>query len=248
MRRQPLEEFIARLTNRTVVDVRRWGKFLLIDLDDSEVLVIHLRMSGQLRYEPDPGVEVERHTHVILALGPEPEIVELRFVDPRTFGEMFISEGCDARGVPVELAHLGRDPINEQFTEPDLEQLSRGRRVAIKTLLLDQSKIVGIGNIYGDEICALARVRPTRRAESLTKPQRRRIVAATLEILNEAIEERGSSLKDQRYRDLFGGLGTYQNHHRVYGRAGLACEQCGAQVKRTVIGGRSAHFCPTCQR
>lgn len=245
VRRQPREEFVVRAQGRTVMGVRRWGKFLLVDLDLGEVLVMHLRMSGQLSLEEGPEAIRLPHTHLVFRLSSGRE---LRFVDPRTFGECFISDVRDERGLPVELAHLGIDPIRETLTEAHLSTLCRNRRIAIKTLLLDQRHIAGIGNIYGDEICFRAGVRPTRRAESLTKKECARIAASTREVLEEAIAHGGSTLSDRQYRDLEGGHGSYQERHDVYGRAGNACHHCGTTIKRVVVGGRSAHFCPSCQR
>jgi formamidopyrimidine-DNA glycosylase len=244
IRRQPVEEFVARIGDRVINDVRRWGKFLLFELDDTSMLVIHLRMSGKLLYTKDLLLEKSPHTHAILDLASG---AQLRFVDPRTFGELFIADEFDERGLPLEIAHLGLDPVNEEFSRSFLDVLVANRRVAIKTLLLDQRKIAGVGNIYGDEICFCARVRPTRLAMSLTRVERQRIVTATPKILEAAILERGSSLRDETYRDLFGGLGTYQQHHQVYGRGGLACYACGTEIRRVTVGGRSAHFCPHCQ-
>jgi formamidopyrimidine-DNA glycosylase len=245
IRRQPIEEFVARIADRVITDVGRWGKFLLFKLDDHSTLVVHLRMSGQLLYVSNPNVEIARHTHVTLDFDSG---AQLRFVDPRTFGELFIADEFDGRGLPVEIAHLGLDPVREELSRAHLDALLVHRRVAIKTLLLDQRKIAGIGNIYGDEICFSSHVRPTRRAMSLTRAERERMASATGEILEAAIRERGSSLKDQTYRDLVGSLGTYQQYHQVYGRTGLACHECGSEIRRVVVGGRSAHYCPRCQR
>ena len=244
IRRQPKEEFVARVTSRAIVAARRWGKFLLVDLDDEEVLVIHLRMSGQLRLEGDRASELAAHTHVRIGLSSGSE---LRFVDPRTFGEMFVVDEVDRRKVPLAIAHLGCDPIVEELTGERLGGLLANRRVALKTLLLDQRVVAGIGNIYGDEICYLARVRPTRTAAGLTRREQIRVAKATRLVLEGAIAKQGSTLKDERYRDLVGGLGSYQDHHEVYGRAGLACHGCGTTIERLLLGGRSAHFCPRCQ-
>ncbi|HUY06378.1 MAG TPA: bifunctional DNA-formamidopyrimidine glycosylase/DNA-(apurinic or apyrimidinic site) lyase [Acidimicrobiales bacterium] len=245
IRRQPKEEFSARLASRTIVAARRWGKFLLVDLDGGEVLVIHLRMSGQLRLEEDPDNAPSAHTHVRLGLSSSRE---LRFVDPRTFGELFVADDLDGRGLPREIAHLGCDPIVEELSGEALGRLCAHRRIALKTLLLDQRIVAGIGNIYGDEICHQARVRPTRPAGTLTKKEYSRVAAATRAILEQAICEQGSTLGDQRYRDLVGGLGTFQDHHEVYGRAGHACHRCGTTIRRQILAGRSAHYCPRCQR
>ena len=245
IRRQSPAEFVARVASRRIVNARRWGKFLLVDLDGGEVLVIHLRMSGQLRLVTDPAAPPVAHTHVRLSLSSSRE---LWFVDPRTFGELFVVDEVDGRGVPSLIAHLGGDPINEGLTGEALGRLCAHRRVAIKTLLLDQRVIAGIGNIYGDEICYRAGVRPNRRADGLTKREHGRLAVATLEVLTQAIADQGSTLKDQRYRDLVGGLGNYQDHHEVYGRPGLACHRCGATIQRLILGSRSAHYCPRCQR
>ena len=245
IRRQPKEEFVARAAGREIQGVSRWGKFLLFELEDASALVVHLRMSGQLVVAKDPHVELARHTHVTLDLTSG---AQLRFVDPRTFGELFIADDLDERGLPREIAHLGPDPIHDPITENGLRVLVANRRVAIKSLLLDQRSIAGIGNIYGDEICFRARVRPTRPAMGLTRAERARLVAAIPEILEAAIEDRGSSLADASYRDLLGDLGNYQQQHGVYGREGLPCPNCGTAIRKVTVGGRSAHLCTRCQR
>lgn len=244
VRRQPVEEFVARVTGQCLVGLRRWGKFLLVDLEDAEVLVIHLRMSGQLLLEARE-VPRARHTHLVFFLSSE---MELRFVDPRTFGECFVSEASDERGLPVEIAHLGIDPVVGELTSDSFDKMVKDRRIALKSLLLDQRVICGIGNIYGDEICARAGVRPTRVAGSLTRKERGRVLDSIGVILEDAIEQRGSTLPDGSYRNLSGLPGSYQDHHEVYGRKGLVCRRCGATIKGVVLGGRSAHFCPRCQR
>ena len=244
VRRQPVEEFVARVSSQRIAAARRWGKFLLIDLDDAEVLVIHLRMSGQLRLEEDGDAELVAHTHLRLGLS---SARELRFVDPRTFGEMFVADDLDGRGVPRAIAHLGCDPIVEELSGARLSRLCANRSVALKTLLLDQRMVAGIGNIYGDEICYRARVRPSRQAGQLTKGEYIRVANATRRVLELAIALQGSTLKDERYRDLVGGLGTYQDRHEVYGRTGLGCRRCATPIERLILGGRSAHYCPRCQ-
>lgn len=245
IRRQSIEEFVACLEGRTIEGVRRWGKYLLVELDDRCVLVIHLRMSGQLRHETEASVPRQIHTHVVIGFD---DGKELRFVDPRTFGELFVADDVDARGLPVQLSHLGIDPVADELTTVAFTALCAHRKLAIKALLLDQRAIAGVGNIYGDEICFMAKVRPDRRAESLTRRERERLVAAVPVILHHAITDGGSSLVDLRYRDLVGGLGTYQDRHQVYGRTGQGCYVCGTPIRKLVISGRSSHFCPRCQR
>jgi formamidopyrimidine-DNA glycosylase len=244
VRRQTIAQFEADVTGRTMVAARRRGKYLLVDLDDGAVLVIHLRMSGQLLVV-DPTEAVVVHTHVRLELSNGRE---LRFVDPRTFGELFVTEDLDDRRVPLVLSSLGTDPIVDGF-EPDvLIALLHGRKVALKAFLLDQHKVCGIGNIYADEICFAAKLSPLRRTETLKKADVVRLAGAVGTVLNEAIAASGSSLRDARYRDLMGGLGSYQERHATYDRAGLPCLTCGRAIVRSKIVGRSTYFCPRCQK
>ena len=257
---------LGTLRGRTLRSVGRHGKYLLFGWDDGQVLVVHLRMSGQLlaAQEGDP---LLLHTHAVLQfLGAG----ELRFVDPRTFGELFVAGmgkaaqgngqprpggdepyapvGGEAKGLalPLELAALGPDALD--VGPGDLAAALAGRRAPLKALLLDQRALAGIGNIYADEICFRARLRPDRPAGSLRPAELRRLAAATHTVLSEAIAAGGSTLSDQRYRDVLGAAGTYQLEHKVYGRVGQPCTSCGRPVERMRIGARSAYFCRRCQR
>ncbi len=244
VRRQSPAAFVAALEGRSLVRAGRHGKYLLIGLDDGATLVVHLRMSGQLLLAASEEASPP-HTHVRLLFDG---FTELRFVDPRTFGELFVAGEHDERGRPVELALLGPDPLVERLDEPQLRRLLAGRRAPIKALLLDQHVIAGIGNIYADEILHRARIRPDRPAGTLGPTALGRLASAISEILTEAVELRGSSLRDARYRDLMGEPGDYQAHHAVYDRAGKPCPTCGRPVERLRLRGRSAHFCRRCQR
>lgn len=245
VRRQSPGEFVGRLVGRRFVTARRRGKYLLVDLDSAEVLVVHLRMSGQLRLV-QPAEELAPHTHVRFSLS---SASELRFVDPRTFGELFVTGDLDARRVPEVLApSLGLDPIVDPFSAKDLAGILEGRRAPLKAVLLDQRKICGVGNLYADEICFAAKVSPLREAGSLRPVEVRRLATCIGEVLNAAVVARGSSLRDARYRDLSGLLGSYQEHHAVYDRAGLPCLRCAGEVRRSKVSGRSTHYCVGCQR
>jgi formamidopyrimidine-DNA glycosylase len=244
IRRQTIAEFAADLTGRKLMGARRRGKYLLVDLDDGAVLVIHLRMSGQLLVT-DSEEAILPHTHVRLGLSNGRE---LRFVDPRTFGELFVTDDLDDRRVPVVLAALGTDPIVDGFEPAVLAGLLAGRKVALKAFLLDQHQVCGIGNIYADEICFMAKVSPLRRTETLKKADVARLAAAVQTVLQAAIAASGSSLRDARYRDLMGGLGNYQESHATYDRAGLPCLECGRPIVRSKVAGRSTYFCRRCQR
>jgi formamidopyrimidine-DNA glycosylase len=245
VRRQEPAEFVQLLTGRTVVQVARRGKYLLLPLDDGAVLVGHLRMSGQLRYLEPPLPAHELHTHAIVAFGTSGE---LRFVDPRTFGELFVTDALDARGVPQALSTIGIDPLVDGVDAALLARRLATRHRALKAFLLDQSEIAGIGNIYADEICFVARLSPERRTETITRREAGRLTTAITEVLDAAVLAGGSSLVDAGYRDLLGELGRYQERHAVYGRAGAPCPRCATPIVRSVVGGRSAHRCPRCQR
>ena len=245
VRRQSPAELVTRLEGRKFATAGRRGKFLLLSLDDDAVLVVHLRMSGQLLHLS--GAQrwpMAPHTHVVVALG---DGTELRFVDPRTFGEWFVSSEIDGRGVPLELAHLGRDPLLEGLPTAYLAARLAGRRAGLKALLTDQRMIAGIGSIYADEICFRSKLRPDRLGGSLTAAELGSLAKAARAVLRDAVASRGSSLRDLRYRDLDGEVGSFQERHAVYDRAGERCRRCGDHVERLKIGARAAYLCPGCQ-
>ncbi|HET9070702.1 MAG TPA: bifunctional DNA-formamidopyrimidine glycosylase/DNA-(apurinic or apyrimidinic site) lyase [Acidimicrobiales bacterium] len=234
---------VARTQGRKVAGVDRRGKYLLVRLDTADVVVVHLGMSGQLRLVP-AGTPALAHTHVRWQLD---DGRELRFVDPRTFGEVFVA-APGAGGVPAELAHLGPDALEGVPDAASLGRLLAGRRRRIKPLLLDQQVVAGIGNIYADEILWAARIGPDRPAGALGGAALRRLHPAMRDILLAAIAHRGSSIADEQYRDLAGVVGSYQLHHRAYGREGRPCARCGRPIRRVSDGGRSTFSCPRCQR
>ncbi len=246
VRRQRPTELCAALEGRAFSAIRRKGKYLLAGLDDGAVLVVHLRMSGQLRLVPagEHAGGTAPHTHAVLGLD---DASELRFVDPRTFGELFVTSEIGPDGVPTALSGLGVDPITDGLDAARLATLLRSRHTALKAFLLDQRGVAGIGNIYADEICFAARLRPDRRTESLRPDEVSRLRDAVLDVLAAAVAHRGSTLRDERYRDLGGARGSYQDHHAVYGRAGEPCLRCATVVVGSRVAGRSAHFCPSCQ-
>ena len=226
------------LRGRTVVGSGRHGKWFWLELDDESSALIHLRMSGQLLWTPEPG-ERPKHTHVAL---PFIGGGELLFVDPRTFGEVVV--------VPPTLdrmALINQGPDALAVTASDLARLLKGRHRQLKAMLLDQKVLAGIGNIYADEICHLAGIRPLRRADTLTGPMVGRLHDAMQSILQAAIIARGSSLADEQYVDLFGVTGSYQHNHRVHARAEQHCFTCGKPIVRVAWSGRSTYFCRCCQ-
>jgi len=249
VRRQMPQALVDRLRGATLGPAARIGKFLLVPLDDgAQTLVIHLRMSGQLLLTV-PERPLARHTHAVLGLS---DGRELRFVDPRTFGELFVTEsppggsGGSPRP-PAALAHLGPDPLSARWSAVALGQALAGRKGRLKLLLMNQRFVAGIGNIYSDEALFEAGLRYDRPGGSLSGDEIARLHRAVRTTLRAAVRHRGSSLRDAQYVDLFGSPGAYQLRHRVYGREGEACPRCGGPVRRVPLGGRSTFLCEKCQ-
>lgn len=245
VRRQSPGELVARLEGRLVERADRRGKYLALPLDSGEVLVVHLRMSGQLLHvlEPDRVAPVA-HTHVVAALD---DGTELRFVDPRTFGEWYVTDEVRPDGLPEEFDRFGPDPVAEGLGVARLRRQLAGRTMPLKAALTDQRIVAGIGSIYADEICHLARVAPDRRVSTLSAAEERALARAIDSVLAEAVRLGGSTLSDARYVNLTGELGTYQSRHGVYGRAGEPCFACGRPVERIHFGARVAYCCRHCQ-
>lgn len=248
VRRVGKEAVIHGFSDATFTGFGRRGKYLLGELDSGDRAMFHLRMSGRLLVAP-AGSPRPPHSHVVLSLadaGDGPE--ELRFVDPRTFGEVVVFDPHDEDRVLPELARLGVDPVVDRFDAAVLAGRLKGRRGAIKPLLLNQHIVAGIGNIYADEILHRARLRWDHPAQSLSRPRIARLATCILEVLAEAIEAGGSTLEDTQYVDVDGEAGWFQTRHLVYGRAGLACLTCGkSRIVRVMVAGRSASYCPRCQ-
>lgn len=247
VRRTSRQQLIDGLTGATIVDTRRRGKYLLLGLDTGDDVMIHLRMSGRVLLhrvdEPRPP-----HTHVAALLSGEPA-TELRFVDPRTFGEVVVFDPTNIAVEMPDLANLGVDPITDGMSRTTLARIVRSRARLLKPLLLDQHVIAGIGNIYCDEILHASRLRHDRISNTLTGHEITRLHAQIHRVLNEAIEAGGSTLADTQYVDVDGNGGQFQLAHRVYDRAGRRCITCGrSDIHRVVMGGRSTCFCPRCQR
>jgi len=247
--RQPLpDDFEARLTGRRVSAVGRRAKYLLISLDSGDCLIGHLGMSGRFRVFGPGAPAPERHDHVLFETDRGNSV---RFNDPRRFGLMTLArtEGLD--GHPL-LAALGPEPLGNDFSGPVLAARLEGRSGPIKTALLDQSVVAGLGNIYACEALFRAGLSPLRGAATVTGRRAERLVGAIREILNEAIAAGGSSLRDHRRPS--GELGYFQHRFAVYGRTGEACPACDCDlaesggVRRIVQGGRSTFYCARRQR
>lgn len=237
--KSPAAQIEAALVSKKIADVRRSGKHIVVDLADpisdsapaTAQWIVHLGMTGRLLV-CSPETELAKHTHAVVRLASGRE---LRFVDPRRFGRLAVIE---------KFSPPGAEPLS--ISPADFANLFRGRKTPIKSALLNQKLLSGVGNIYADEALYRAGVRPRRRAASLTGDELRLLHKGLKQVLQEAIRLGGSSISD--YVDSEGQEGFFQLKHRVYGREGEPCRKCGTPIKRVVIAGRSSHYCPKCQR
>lgn len=225
-----------RIRGRTFERIGRRGKYLVFEMDHHERLIIHLKMTGQLFVQP-ASVPADQYVHAIFKLEQD----ELRFRDVRKFGRIYLVTDPDAI-----LGKLGPEPLSADFTPEWLADRLGQRRRVLKPLLLDQSFIAGIGNIYADEALHRASIRPDRRSDSLRSAEVSALHVAIQDVLRLGIQRKGATI-DGTYRQPDGSTGQMQDALAVYGRAGEACRRCGAQVERIVLGGRSTHFCVACQ-
>ncbi len=246
--KSPPDEIADLLQHSRIVQVRRVGKHIVFDLERPRgrhrgqaqygQWIVHLGMTGRMQVT-SPEVDITRHTHAIVRLASGREV---RFVDPRRFGRLAVArtkaDGLDGFAAP------GDEPLESQAER--FVELFRGRKTPIKSALLNQKLLSGVGNIYADESLFRAGIRPRRRAASLTKEQLRRLHSAVQEVLREAIALGGSSISD--YVNADGEEGFFQLQHRVYGREGEPCLLCKTPVRRVVLAGRSSHYCPHCQK
>ena len=247
---------------RCIVGVGRRGKAPLLFLDAKRpvMVVFRLGMTGLLRLAP-VGEAAPKGAVATLHLGAhrEPGSVasaaryrsnerNLHFVDQRRFGSLAAYPGHDPDETP-EFEGYGPEPFSDALTLDYLKQALARRKAKLDLVLMDQHVIAGIGKIYSDEICFRAGIRPGRAARSLTAAERERLFCAIREVLEEGIGARGSSARDETYRDLYGIPGRFQDRMYVYQRAGESCRVCGTAIRRTAIpGGRGMHWCPKCQR
>jgi formamidopyrimidine-DNA glycosylase len=228
----------AELTGATVERVGRAGKYLVWTLSDDRYLLMHLRMTGALLFDP----ELEpRHTRVRFALDRGHRLL---YVDPRRFGTGHLVHGAAARDEYLA-ARLGIEPFSPDFTAANLRTSARGRVAPVKSFLLDQRRIAGIGNIYADEALFRAGIHPLRPAGRLTGPQWARLRDAIEEALNAGIDAQGASIDDFRHVD--GARGSFQDRFLIHRRAGEPCPTCGRPVKKIVVGGRGTYVCEHCQ-
>jgi formamidopyrimidine-DNA glycosylase len=236
------KEFADRLAGKKMTKVDRKGKYVLIHLDDGDVLVVHFGMSGQF-LRGTKRQSFPTHTHVVIEFQ---QGGDLRFIDPRTFGEMFVTS-ADELGKVKELDHIAIDPLEDTFTWQEFSGELARRATKLKSLLMDQKFVSGLGNIYSDEVLFAAGLRHDRMSDSLSSQEVRRLYRAIREVVQDAIRYRGTTLDDEAYVDLFGKPGEFQAELKVYGRKGLACRRCRTPIDVVKISGRNSYFCPQCQ-
>jgi formamidopyrimidine-DNA glycosylase len=236
------KEFADRLSGKKITKIERKGKYVLLYLEDNDVLVVHFGMSGRF-LRGTKRQSLPPHTHVVMEFQ---QGGDLRYVDPRTFGEMFVTT-VDGLGKVRELDHIAIDPLEDTFTWQEFSYEMARRAAKLKPLLMDQKFVSGLGNIYSDEVLFAAGLRYDRMSDSLSAQEVRRLYRAMREVVQESIRFRGTTLSDEAYVDLFGKPGEFQSELKVYGRKGLPCRRCRTPIDVVKLGGRNSYFCPQCQ-
>ncbi len=228
-----IAEFEKKLPGQRIEAITRRAKYIQMSLSAGDTLFVHLKMSGNLLVVPTTEAE---HPHVRAVFGLD-NGYQLRFKDTRKFGRIYLT--ADPQTV---IGKLGPEPLTDTFTAEAFVRLFEGRRGRLKPLLLKQEFIAGIGNIYADESCFMAQLDPRRAVDTLSVAELHRLYEAIRQALHYGIVYKGASF-DQAYLG-----GEFQNHFQAYGRTGQPCINCGTPIERIVLGGRSTHFCPTCQK
>ncbi len=235
-----IEEFKKQIKNQTIHKINRYGKWLIFELDH-DVLLSHLRMEGKyfFRSAKDP---VQKHEHVVFCLDDQRQ---LRYHDTRKFGRMYLLSKDTAYQVPP-LSNLGLEPWDQLLTVSYLKDKWKNKKIPIKTSLLDQSVIVGIGNIYANEILFLSHISPLRASNRVTKKELEYLIENTRKVLKEAIDLGGSTIRS--YHPSEGVDGMFQQKLFVHGKEGQPCPICGKAIKKRFINGRSSYYCTNCQK
>ena len=234
------EQFQKELPGQVVESMGRRGKYLLFHLSD-KILISHLRMEGKYFYYPDE-IPTRKHAHVFIHFEDGGTIV---YEDVRKFGtmELLAPELLEAYFISKQ---LGPEPTEQDFDLGRFKLALKRSKKPIKSHLLDQTLVVGLGNIYVDEVLWRAKVHPARISQSLTAQEARKVHDETINVLDQAVEKGGSTIRT--YTNAFGEDGTMQEVHQVYDKTGQACSRCGSIIEKIQLGGRGTHFCPECQR
>lgn len=242
LQNQTRDDFKLLVEGTSFRDLKRRGKYLIFELSSSLELVAHLRMTGRLIYVSNQDIPLEKHTSVVFSFGKGDA---LRFEDVRKFATLDLVPQGDYSSIQG-LYTMGPEPLLEDFTLEHFKKTLTGRGTKIKGFLLDQTKVAGLGNIYVDESLFMAGIHPERPASSLKPKEVARLHRSIKEVLQLAIDNQGTTLKD--YRTGYGQEGEFQNKLQIYGKKGESCPRCGVDLEYKKVVGRTSHFCPHCQR
>ena len=234
------EEFIKEIGNKTITDIKRRGKFLMFDLDDY-YLLSHLRMEGKYFFKNKRDA-INKHEHVIFDLDNDEE---LRYMDTRKFGKMYLIKKSEIDNIGP-LKELGLEPWDDNLNSDYLLDKYKNKKLPIKTVLLDQSIIVGIGNIYADEILFLSKINPLKASNLIDEKECNDIIKYTREVLEKAIKMGGSTIRT--YSSVDGVHGLFQNELLVHGKDKSNCPICNEKIDKIRVGGRGTYYCPKCQK
>ncbi len=234
------DDFRAWVHGRSITGLSRRAKYLIWHLNNGAAVVIHLGMSGRLGLFPTK-TPLEKHTHVVFRF----DDLQVRFRDPRRFGLVEVVAPGELDNY-VRFAHLGVEPLSDDFNEDYVARTAQRSKKAIKLWILDAQNVVGVGNIYANEALFKAGIHPTRPANALKNNERRRLVKGIKSILNTALEKGGTTLND--FRNAHGEPGFFQQVLTVYQKEGEPCTACGSEIQKIVLSGRSTFFCPSCQK
>ncbi len=247
------KQFISQLTNETIQDVQRRAKNLIFIFKSGKIMLVHLKMTGQLVYQdskkqisgghPINNLQLpSKHTHLIFTLNEG----TLYYNDIRQFGYLLFFADSDSLYSGNHFAHLGPEPLDANFSLTKFSQAMESKKTTLKSVLLDQKVVVGLGNIYADEVCFYAKVLPTRNCQTLTTSEKKLLFYGIQKILNKAISLGGSSIANYLLAD--GSQGNYVREHKVYGRGGKPCLICNHILKSIKLKGRTTVYCPQCQK
>ena len=234
------EEFAKEIGNKTIIDITRRGKFLMFDLNDY-YLLSHLRMEGKYFFKNNNDV-INKHEHVIFDLGNNEE---LRYMDTRKFGKMYLIKKYEIDSIGP-LKELGLEPWDDNLTSEYLLEKYKNKKLPIKSVLLDQSIIVGVGNIYADEILFLSRINPLKSSNLINEKECNDIIKYTRDVLEKAIKMGGSTIRS--YSSVDGVHGLFQNELLVHGKDKSNCPICNEKIDKIRVGGRGTYYCPICQK
>jgi formamidopyrimidine-DNA glycosylase len=238
---------LEMVTGSKILAVKRRGKFLWFELDRDFVLVAHLGMSGQLLVQQSNAFD-QMHLRARLRLGGKLNRTskdEIRFIDQRTFGWLSVEDSSE--GIPTSVSHIALDPFEDEFDLKSVVSKIRQKRCSIKSAILNQEVLSGIGNIYADEALWRSKIHPEIICEDLSEVEVKKVISSAKSVMKLAIKSGGTSF-DEQYKNVNGESGYFSRSLQVYGRQGQPCSRCGSAIHRIAFANRSSHFCPRCQR